>query len=135
MSANLAVLPETASLAKKRASRVLNLCHNLESMRDDFLPLLPILDDDVVMEIRVGARAVSVWAWVVEAACDAEMLSRVEKRTKHDPQSATHDGLTKGREAAKREKAELEAKSTRTIERNAQIINTFGLDTIAEHGR
>lgn len=135
MAANLAqqssAQEEIATRAKKSAARILGLCNNLENMRDDFLPLLPELDDDVVIEVRVGARAVSVWAWVVEAACDAEMLDRVA-RLKGG--RGNRDELNEGRLAAMRQQGYLDGKSPRTIERNAQIINTFGLETIATHG-
>lgn len=121
--------------AKDAASNVLHLCHTLEGMRDDFIPLLPKLEDETVIAVRVGARAVSVWAWVIECACDAEMLERVEKRTGKKDESATHDGfINEGREAAKRQQAYQDGKSVRTVERNAQIINTFGIETIAAHG-
>lgn len=128
----LQIPPEALALrAKKQASRILGFCNNLESMRDEFLIKLPSLDDDVVIEVRMGARAIGVWAWVVEAACDAEMLARVEAK-KGGRGHKDEEG--EGREAAKRQQAYLDGKGTRTIERNAQIINTFGLETIATHG-
>lgn len=120
-----------ALLAKKKASRILGLCNSLEQMRDEFLEQLPNLDDDVVIEVRMGARAVGVWAWVVEAACDAEMMARVE-RLKGG--RGNKDDANEGRLAVMRQQGYLDGKSPRTIERNVQIIETFGLETIATHG-
>src|SRR5690349_23550062 len=51
--------------ATDAAANVLHLCHTLEGMRDDFIPLLPKLKDETVIAVRMGARAVSVWAWVI----------------------------------------------------------------------
>jgi hypothetical protein len=132
MSAALVESPgEELAVAKKSAARILNLCNTLENMRDEFLPRLPFLEDEVVIEVRMGARAVSVWAWVVEAACDAEMMSRVE-RLKGG--RGNKDELEEGRLAVMRQQGYIDGKSPRTIERNVQIIETFGLETIATHG-
>lgn len=124
--------PESVALAaKKKASRILALCNNLEQMRQEFLLQLPDLDDEVIIEIRMGARAIGVWSWVVEAACDHEMMSRVEKLKGGRGQK---DEANEGRLAVMRQQGYLDGKSTRTIERNVQIIETFGLETIATHG-
>lgn len=124
-----------ARRATKAVAQILNLCHTLEGIRDDFLPLLSELDDDTVIQVRMSARAIGVWSWVVECACDADMISRVEKRTGRKDESATRDGFAEeGRESAKRQQAYLDGKSTRTVERNVQIFNTFGLETLVKHG-
>lgn len=113
------------------AANVLNLCHTLEGMRDDFISLLPKLEDEIVIAVRVGARAVSVWAWVIECACDAEMFTRVEAK-KGGRGHKDEDG--EGKVAAAGQQAYQDAKSVRSVYRNAQIINTFGMETIATHG-
>lgn len=117
--------------AKDAAANVLHLCHTLEGMRDDFIPLLPKLEDETVIAVRIGARAVSVWAWVIECACDAEMFTRVEAQ-KGGRGNKDEDG--EGKVAAAGQQAYQDGKSVRTVYRNAQIINTFGIETIATHG-
>ena len=127
--------PISLSKAVGEAAKVLDLCRTLEDTREKFLPALPHLDDETIIAVRMGAASVGVWAWLIEAACDAEMLNRVEKRTgKKVDESVMRGGFNEGREAVKRQQAYLNGKSSRTIERNAQIINTFGTDTIAEYG-
>lgn len=117
--------------ATDAAARVLDLCHKLEGIRDDFIPLLPKLEDETVIAVRMGARAVSVWAWVIECACDAEMFSRVEAQKGG---RGHKDEAGEGKLAAAGQQAYQDAKSVRTVYRNAQIINTFGVETIATHG-
>src|SRR5688572_5456417 len=117
--------------ATTAAANILELCHTLEGMRDDFIPLLPKLEDETIIAVRMGARAIGVWAWVLECACDAEMFDRVEAK-KGGRGNKDEEG--EGRKAAAAQQAYTDAKSVRTVYRNAQIINTFGLETIATHG-
>lgn len=124
-----------AERATNAAAKVLNLCHTLEGMRDDFIPLLPKLDDETVIAVRVGARAVSVWAWVIECACDAEMFSRVEA-AKPGPKTAdAEEDEDTGKVKAAGQQAYLDGKSVRTVYRNAQLFNTFGPELFATHGK
>lgn len=127
--------PPVGMLAKKAAARVLNLCNTLEDMRDEFIPLLPTLDDEVVIEVRVGARAISVWAWVVECACDAEMFDRVEAARRGPKTAEFDDDDEAGKLKAAGQQAYLDGKAIRTVYRNAQIFNTFGQEFIAMHGK
>lgn len=117
--------------ATDAAANVLHLCHTLEGMRDDFIPLLPKLKDETIIAVRMGARAVSVWAWVIECACDHEMFGRVEAQ-KGGRGNKDEDG--EGKLAAAGQQAYTGGKSVRTVYRNAQIIDTFGIETIATHG-
>lgn len=126
--------PEVISRAKKSAARILNLCNTLENMRDEFLPLLPTLEDDVVIEIRMGARAVGVFAWVVECACDAEMFERT-KAAKPGPKTTELEDEEAGKVKAAGQQAYLDGKSVRTVYRNAEIFNTFGLELFATRGK
>lgn len=124
--------------ATNAAANVLDLCHTLEGMRDDFIPLLPRLDDETVIAVRVGARAVSVWAWVIECACDAEMFKRVDAAKpgpKTDEEPEEEDDADSGRVKAAGQQAYQDGKSIRTVYRNAQIFNTFGPELFATHGK
>lgn len=121
--------------ALNSAANVLQLCHTLEDIRDDFINVLPRLEDEVVIQVKMGARAVSVWAWVVECACDAEMFARTEA-AKRGPKAADADEEAEaGKVKAAGEQAYQDGKSVRTVYRNAQIFNTFGLEFIATHGK
>lgn len=120
-----------ADRALGAVSRILNMCHRLEEQRDALLELLPTADDDTVIEIRMSARAVGVWAWLIECACDAELKSRTERQKGGRGKKDTN-GI--GRKAAYGQQAYLDGKSVRTVERNAQIIETFGVETCVMRG-
>jgi hypothetical protein len=121
--------------ATNAAAGILNLCHTLEGMRDDFIPLLPKLDDETVIAVRVGARTVSVWAWVIECACDAEMFSRVEAAKRGPKTEDSDEDEEAGKVKAAGQQAYQDGKSIRTVYRNAQIFDTFGLEFIATYGK
>lgn len=126
--------------ATNAAANVLNLCHTLEGMRDDFIPLLPKLDDETVIAVRVGARAVGVWSWVIECACDAEMFTRVEAakpgpKTADDAVDEEDVEAEAGKVKAAGQQAYQDGKSVRTVYRNAQLFNTFGPELFATHGK
>lgn len=127
--------PPGQSLQQRTAvspANVLKLCRKLEDIRDQFVEVLPRLDDKTIDAVRMGAKAVSVWAWVVECACDAEILDRAEAKKGG---RGRKDEEGQGKVAAAGQKANEDAKSVRTVYRNAQIINTFGVETIATHGK
>lgn len=117
--------------ATNAAANVLDLCNRLEDIRDEFLPQLEKIDDETLIAVRMGASAIGVWAWLVEAACDHEMLKRVEAKKGG---RGNKDDEGEGREATKRQQGYLNGKSPRTIERNSQIVEIFGVETIATHG-
>lgn len=121
--------------AQTSAANVLQLCHTLEDIRDDFINVLPRLDDEVVIQVKMGARAVSVWAWVVECACDAEMFARTEAAKRGPKAAVAEENLEDGKVKAAGQQAYQDGKSVRTVYRNAQIFNTFGLEFIATHGK
>lgn len=121
--------------AQTSAANVLQLCHTLEDIRDDFINVLPRLDDEVVIQVKMGARAVSVWAWVVECACDAEMFARTEAAKRGPKVAVAEENLEDGKLKAAGQQAYQDGKSVRTVYRNAQIFNTFGLEFIATHGK
>jgi hypothetical protein len=123
--------PSIAQRAAKAAANILHLCHTLEDIRDEFIPLLPELSDKKIIEIRGTARIVGVWAWVVECACDAETLKRVEARKGG---RGKKDEEQEGRLANIRQQAYRDGKGVSTLYQNAQIFNTFGLETILAHG-
>lgn len=134
MSANLAERVPTPTIpqrATKVAAQILHLCHTLEGIRDQFIPLLPELSDKKIIEIRGTARIVGVWAWVVECACDAETLKRVEAQKGG---RGNKDEDQEGRLATVRQQAYRDGKGVSTLYQNAQIFNTFGLETILAHG-
>lgn len=112
-------------------ARILNMCHRLEEQRDALLELLPTATDEVIVEIRMSARSVGVWAWLIECACDAEVLRRAER---HKGGRGKRDVDGTGAKAAAGQQAYLDGKSPRTVERNAQIIKTFGTETCVTRG-
>lgn len=121
--------------ARNSAANVLQLCHTLEDIRDSFIEVLPRLEDEVVMEVKMGARAVSVWAWVVECACDAEIFARTEAAKRGPKTLDVEENAEAGKVKAAGQQAYTDGKSIRTVYRNAQIFNTFGLEFIATHGK
>lgn len=121
--------------AQNSAANVLQLCHTLEDIRDDFIEVLPRLEDEVVIQVKMGARAVSVWAWVVECACDAEMFARTEAAKRGPKTVDVDENEEAGKVKAAGEQAYADGKSVRTVYRNAQLFNTFGLEFIATHGK
>lgn len=137
MSAHVAELSEE-EIRRRRLTKVtaniLHLCHTLEGIRDEFIPLLPALSDKKIIEIRGAARIVGVWAWVIECACDAEMFDRVEA-AKRGPKTGDSEDRDAGKVAAAGQQAYLDGKSVRTVYRNAQIFNVFGLEFIATRGK
>lgn len=137
MSTKLSERPRLtlAQRATNAAANVLQLCQTLEGMRDDFIPLLPKLEDETVIAVRMGARAVSVWAWVIECACDAEMFSRVEAAKRGPKKTDEYENEDTGRVKAAAQQAYQDAKSVRTVYRNAQLFNTFGPELFATHGK
>lgn len=116
--------------SQNAVARILHLSHTLEQTRDAFLALLPEADDETVIEVRMSARSVGVWAWLIECACDAELVRRTAKRAGRSKKDTNGEG----RMAALGQQAYADGKSVRTIERNAQIINTFGAEKIVTHG-
>lgn len=123
--------PTIPQRATRVASQILHLCHTLEGIRDEFIPLLPELSDKKIIEIRGTARIIGVWAWVVECACDAETLSRIEAKKGG---RGNKDEDEEGRLATVRQQAYRDGKGVSTFYLNAQIFNTFGLETILAHG-
>lgn len=133
MSANLAEQPKPTipQRTTKVVADILHLCHTLEGIRDQFIPLLPELPDKKIIEIRGAARIVGTWAWVVECACDAETVSRVAAQKGG---RGNTDDEEEGRLATIRQQAYRDGKGVSTLYQNAQIFNTFGLETILSHG-
>lgn len=123
--------PTIPQRTTKVVADILHLCHTLEGIRDQFIPLLPELSDKKIIEIRGAARIVGVWSWIVECACDAETLSRVDARKGG---RGNKDEEQEGRLATIRQQAYRDGKGVSTLYQNAQIFNTFGLETILAHG-
>lgn len=124
-------LPQIVQNARGVIARIIDLCHTLEDSRDAVIEALPHLPDDGVIEVRMTARLVGVYAWVIEAAADAEMFARVEAKKGG---RGNVDEEEAGKVAAANQQAYLDGKSRATVYRNAQIINTFGKETILTHG-
>jgi hypothetical protein len=131
MNVSLAERPQRIAPAQSYVASVLHLCNTLEESRDRLIESLPKLTDDQVDQVKMSARALGVYAWLIEAACDDEIVSRIEK---HKGGRGNTDDEEEGRQAAVRQQAYKDAKSERTVYRNRQIIQTFGIQTIVTHG-
>lgn len=95
--------------------------NQLDERKKELLSMLPHLADEEVAQTRMSARALGVWAWVIECACDAEILNRVEARRGR----GNKDLLEEGRVAAVNKHAYQCGQTPATIYRNAQIYRRF----------
>jgi hypothetical protein len=106
----------TAALAE-----VIDGINRLDQTRRQVLGMLPKLSDEEIVQTRMSARALGVWSWVIECACDAEMMKRVEAKRGR----GNKDVEEKGKVAAINKHAYQCGQQPATIYRNAQIYKTF----------
>jgi hypothetical protein len=122
MAANLkAVSPSIRQQNSQTLATIINGINQLDEDKRRLLSMLPNLDDEQVTQARMSARALGVWAWVIECACDAEILRRVEARRGR----GNKDIEEQGRVAAVNKHAYQCGLTPATIYRNAQIYNRF----------
>jgi len=126
------VVSEAVVRSRDVVANIIHLCHTLEERRDALLAALPNLEIDEITEIRMSARIVGVWAWLIECACDAEALERAPKQ-KGGRGKVDTNGT--GRVAAAGQQAYIDGKGVNTVYRNARIIKTFGQETIIASGK
>lgn len=100
---------------------IINGINRLDDTRRELLTILPTLEDEQIIQTRMGARALGVWSWVIECACDAEMMKRVEAKRGR----GNKDVDEKGKVAAVNKHAALCGQTPGTLYRNAQIYKTF----------
>jgi hypothetical protein len=120
------IVPEVVTRSRDVVANIIDLCHTLEDRRDALLASLPNLDVEEIIEVRMSARIVGVWAWLIECACDAEALERVPKQSGR----GKVDTNGNGRVAAAGRQAYIDGKGVSTVYKNARIIKTFGPEEI-----
>jgi hypothetical protein len=112
---------EPLSKNTEALSEVLDGINRLDQTRRQVLGMLPKLSDEEIVQTRMSARALGVWSWVIECACDAEMMKRVEAKRGR----GNKDVEEKGKVAAINKHAYQCGQQPATIYRNAQIYKTF----------
>jgi hypothetical protein len=121
------IVSESVIHSRDVVANIIHLCHTLEERRDALLVALPNLEINEIAEVRMSARIVNTWSWLIECACDAEALARVEPQKGGRGKTDTNGT---GRVAAAGRQAYLDGKGVNTVYKNARIIKTFGIETI-----
>lgn len=111
-----AVLKPRKTRVTEALAEIIHCANNLDLTRESLMVILPELEPDEIKEIREKAREVGTWAWVVECACDSEMLQRIKAKAGDDEQSIVK---------AVDKEAYMKGQNRSTVYRNAQIFDTF----------
>ncbi|MBA3766775.1 MAG: hypothetical protein H0W99_07275 [Acidobacteria bacterium] len=112
---------EPRSKSTEMLAKIIDGINRLDDARKDLMDTLPHLEDEEIIQTRMGARALGAWSWVIECGCDAEMMKRVEVKRGR----GNKDVDQKGKVAAVNKHAYQCGQQPATIYRNVQIYNTF----------